>query len=128
VFYGLTYFVMSKQLQEVLLLPKKELPPIMNKENGQTTFESVLKLTAMIPALGVLLYSFGWNYWSSYFENLGIPVSLISLSIETVIVTTWKFTVGAIFLTNFVLIDFFKNRRQEKFDIPGSLFAVYVAF
>jgi len=100
----------------------------ISKENTQTALESLVRLAAIIPVLGILLYSLGWNYWSSYFENLKIPLFFISLSIETVIITTWKFTLGSILLTSYALIDFLQKKHRQKFEIAGALLIIYIAF
>lgn len=100
----------------------------ISKENTQTALESLVRLAAIIPVLGILLYSLGWNYWSSYFENLKIPLFFISLSIETVIITTWKLTLGSILLTSYALIDFLHKKHRQKFEIAGAFLIVYIAF
>lgn len=95
------------------------------KEN--TYLENFLKFTAIIPIVGILLYSLGWNYWDKYFEEFGIAETLISLSIEKIIITTWPFLIGAILLANFPIIHILENKTEDKFEILTAVFVIFIA-
>jgi len=72
---------------------------------------------------GILLYVFGWMYWTKYFSTLNINSSYINLSFEKIIATTWLLILNVIggFL---ISIHHFFERKESDLDAMSSIYVI----
>lgn len=87
-------------------------------DNNKLPNKGFLDLATVLTVAGILLYYLGWMYWEKYFITLSIKPSLIDLSFDKIIVTTWLTVISLIISFTFTFQQVFHvNRYQKEIEI-----------
>jgi hypothetical protein len=71
----------------------------------QSKSESYLNIATVLSIGSIVMYILGWTYWKFYFQTLNISLSLVDLSFDKIIVSTWS-------LLFFVILGFVSTFLQ----------------
>ncbi|MXO05771.1 hypothetical protein [Flavobacterium sp. HBTb2-11-1] len=86
----------------------------MSEENSR---KSILDYTSIVTIGGILLYQLGWSYWETYLNNFNIDSSLIDISIEKIISTTWTTILLVLLALLRSIEDFIRLKKQDTISV-----------
>lgn len=97
----------------------------MNAENSQK--KTFFDIATVLTVSGILLYYLGWMYWQKYFLTLSIRPSLVEISFEKVIVTTWLTIIGLVLSFGFAFQHLIENKEKKDFEIFDSFYVIIIS-
>jgi len=86
----------------------------------------IVDLASFLTICGVLLYLFGWLYWSSFYNELNIDSSFISIPFEKLLATTWSYVFLAMGFYCGALLLFYNSKNDDKFSFVYTLFTIVI--
>jgi len=89
--------------------------------NEETEKNSKIDIATLITISGILLYSLGWFYWNNFFSFFKIQNSLIELTFEKNISTTWTYCIIVILGFHHVFYYLYETRKREKYDFFSAI-------
>ena len=85
----------------------------MEKKKNSIFFNKIFDFATILSLCGVLLYMYGWIYWSAYFGFFNIDPFYIEIPFSKIIATSWLFAVVSIFYGAFPIIFHFIGRHKK---------------
>ena len=82
-------------------------------DESNTDKKIFVSILSNITILGILIYYLGWKYWEAYYSYFGIQSSLIEISFEKIIITTWSRIIGLLLIFFIFWEDFWKKKQNE---------------
>jgi|GEM_PF-6078766 len=73
----------------------------------------IVNIAAVISVGTIFLYVLGWIYWSSFFNELGISFSIVDLTFEKMVSTTWVLLIVILAWVISVVINIYSSERSS---------------